>query len=223
MMTLNEAIEHCEQKACGNTECAADHRQLKEWLLELKEKREIQKNNLNAKNEKPYLIENGKRIFNPKSAQWIDLGLPSGNLWAKTAIGDFYSFEDGTKIYGQYLPNISAFEELREYCQWEWNRNDGERFGRFIVIGPNGNSIYLYALGIGVDHVADSVMGFLKSSKYAYVGSIGRYWLYNDSEIRAGSLYFNCDEPEKIKIFDNESEQMFKFSVIPMIKKEESK
>ena len=220
MMTLDEAIEHCEQNACCNTECVADHQQLKEWLLELKEKREIQKNNLNAKNEKPYLIENGERIFNPKSAQWIDLGLPSGNLWAKTAIGDFYSFEDATKIYRQYLPNISAFEELREYCQWEWNRDDGERFGRFIVIGPNGNSIYLYALGIEVDHVVDSVRGALKNYKYAYVGSIGRYWFLNNTKMCAGDLYFNCDEPEKIKIFDNDIEQMFKFSVIPTIRKE---
>ena len=35
MMTLNEAIRHAEEKACGNTECAEEYRQLAEWLKEL--------------------------------------------------------------------------------------------------------------------------------------------------------------------------------------------
>lgn len=35
MMTLEEAIQHCEQKACGNTECAIEHKQLAKWLREL--------------------------------------------------------------------------------------------------------------------------------------------------------------------------------------------
>lgn len=35
-MTLDEAIQHCEEKGCYNTECAIEHRQLAEWLRELK-------------------------------------------------------------------------------------------------------------------------------------------------------------------------------------------
>ena len=34
-MTLEEAIEHCEEKACNNSTCAAEHKQLAEWLKEL--------------------------------------------------------------------------------------------------------------------------------------------------------------------------------------------
>ena len=47
-MTLNEAIEHCEEVANEMTsqgeceECAKDHRQLAEWLKELKKLREQQ-------------------------------------------------------------------------------------------------------------------------------------------------------------------------------------
>lgn len=40
MMTLEEAIEHCEEVAkitCG--ECAKEHLQLAEWLKELRERR----------------------------------------------------------------------------------------------------------------------------------------------------------------------------------------
>ena len=34
-MTLEEAIEHCEQKACEHSKCAEEHKQLAEWLKEL--------------------------------------------------------------------------------------------------------------------------------------------------------------------------------------------
>ena len=41
MMTLEEAIIHCEKKAGANTdcsaECSAERRQLAEWLKELSE------------------------------------------------------------------------------------------------------------------------------------------------------------------------------------------
>ena len=40
MMTLNEAIQHCQEKSCDNTGCAKDHQQLGEWLIELKHYRE---------------------------------------------------------------------------------------------------------------------------------------------------------------------------------------
>ena len=38
-MTLEEAIIHCKEKACGNTQCALEHRQLAEWLEELQQYR----------------------------------------------------------------------------------------------------------------------------------------------------------------------------------------
>ena len=40
-MTLDEAIEHCEEKAkCGDS-CGREHKQLAEWLRELKVFRKI--------------------------------------------------------------------------------------------------------------------------------------------------------------------------------------
>ena len=38
-MTLDDAIKHAEEKAYGNTECAEEHKQLAEWLKELKWRR----------------------------------------------------------------------------------------------------------------------------------------------------------------------------------------
>lgn len=39
-MTLDEAIKHCEEKASGCGDCSNEHRQLAEWLVELKSRRE---------------------------------------------------------------------------------------------------------------------------------------------------------------------------------------
>lgn len=49
-MTIDEAIQHCEEVAAGETaqgkcpECAAEHRQLAAWLLELVARRAQQTN-----------------------------------------------------------------------------------------------------------------------------------------------------------------------------------
>ena len=39
-MTLDEAIKHCEEKGCNNTECAKDHVQLAIWLKDYKTMKE---------------------------------------------------------------------------------------------------------------------------------------------------------------------------------------
>lgn len=39
-MTLDEAIQHCEEKAQCGTVCGIEHKQLAEWLKELKILRE---------------------------------------------------------------------------------------------------------------------------------------------------------------------------------------
>jgi hypothetical protein len=39
-MTLDEAIDHCLEKSCNNTACSQEHKQLAEWLKELKQLRE---------------------------------------------------------------------------------------------------------------------------------------------------------------------------------------
>jgi hypothetical protein len=41
-LTLDEAIEHCEEKACDNSQCSQEHKQLAEWLKELRELRKKQ-------------------------------------------------------------------------------------------------------------------------------------------------------------------------------------
>ena len=38
-MTIDEAIEQVEERACGNDQCAKDHAQLADWLRELRRAR----------------------------------------------------------------------------------------------------------------------------------------------------------------------------------------
>ncbi len=61
-MTLDEAIEHCEEKAkCGDS-CGMEHKQLAEWLRELKVFRKIFKENLKEqpKHKRVHSIEDGE-------------------------------------------------------------------------------------------------------------------------------------------------------------------
>lgn len=39
-MTLDEAIDHCKEKSKGNCECAKEHEQLSQWLIDYKELKE---------------------------------------------------------------------------------------------------------------------------------------------------------------------------------------
>lgn len=48
-MTLDEAIKHCEDKSAGCSKCADEHRQLAEWLKELKSLRQLSANSAKQK------------------------------------------------------------------------------------------------------------------------------------------------------------------------------
>ena len=97
---------------------------------------------------------------------FVDLGLPSGKLWATENIKDengneaFFSFDDSVNAFGRNLPSKDDWKELFDNSSYSWNE---ERKG-FDITGPNGNSIFLPAAGYrsGVD--------------VGSVGSLGYYW-----------------------------------------------
>lgn len=101
--------------------------------------------------------------------EFVDLGLPSGTLWAKHNVQirnrkHFTHFEIPLleDITGHNVPSEKDFEELLEECVWKWTivgRTRGYR-----VTGPNGKSIFLSTAGL-------SSGGFLYG-----VGYIGYYW-----------------------------------------------
>ena len=101
-------------------------------------------------------------------AGYTDLGLPSGTLWKNLNATGIYAYAEAVTQFGNRLPTVEQWEELKTECQWSWTGNG------YKVTGLSGNSITLPASGFrncsgSVDHV----------------GSAGLYW----SSTSGGSDY----------------------------------
>lgn len=110
------------------------------------------------------------------SAQnFVDLGLPSGILWADANEPGVYTFDESAAAFkGNEMPGRYAFKELEETCTWRWNGTG------YTVIGPNG----------------DSIIFPMVQTKWCNgemeTGTSGHYWsaeVYDDLE--AWGLYFS--------------------------------
>ena len=119
------------------------------------------------------------------SVQFIDLGLPSGRLWADRNVGSDSTW--GTGHYYQYdkamelgisLPTKDDFKELYDNCVWEWKENYFDGVNGYKVIGNNGNSIFLPAAGYGYGTSLDLLgsSGYYWSS--SFLSSAGAYNLF---------------------------------------------
>ena len=77
--------------------------------------------------------------------EYVDLGLPSGTLWASD-----YEKSDGKYVYLPYekanrmnLPTEKQWQELKACCKMEYDDYNSldRKYNEVIFIGPNGNSI----------------------------------------------------------------------------------
>ena len=82
-------------------------------------------------------------LSNPDRYTFVDLGLPSGRLWATENAPGFYTFDEAVDTFGELLPKGSAMVELIEESTCIWN---DEKKGLDIT-GPNGSTIFLPAAG----------------------------------------------------------------------------
>lgn len=83
-------------------------------------------------------------VFKPIEKKWVDLGLPSRTLWCDTNEEGYYLWDEMmNKFDEENLPKLTDFAELYDYCVWKW---DDKKKG-MIVTGPNGNNIFIPALG----------------------------------------------------------------------------
>ena len=53
-------------------------------------------------------------LSNPDRYTFVDLGLPSGRLWATENAPGFYTFDEAVDTFGELLPKGSAMVELIE-------------------------------------------------------------------------------------------------------------
>lgn len=119
-----------------------------------------------------------------KTLDYVDLGLPSGVLWASknATVEDksmphdageksfycqhLFDYDEAKRFFKTLLPNPAEFQELYDLCEWKWLK----RKRAYKVTGPNGNSILLQAEGLahkGIGYYCDTKgwEGFYWSSK----------------------------------------------------------
>ena len=74
-----------------------------------------------------------------KKMNYIDLGLPSGTLWASANLSmEDVSFENKLpKVTKFEIPTMKQWLELKKECEWKWNNNG------YYIVGKNGNQIFL--------------------------------------------------------------------------------
>ena len=117
--------------------------------------------------------------------EYVNLGLPSGTLWATCNVGAKKPEEYGKllsydSVVNKYeLPTLGQIKELIEFCDWKYvNYN---KVNGYLVIGTNGKSIFLPAAG------------YRNDTSLNYAGSVGYYWsrtLSTDYPINAWYLDF---------------------------------
>lgn len=69
--------------------------------------------------------------------EWVDLGLPSGTLWAKEDTGGMMSFASALWTYGGHIPSRTDADELQECCTKVWDEDSNA----LVFTGPSGQSI----------------------------------------------------------------------------------
>ena len=72
---------------------------------------------------------------------YVDLGLPSGTLWAKENFSRGFISSDDLSQYLNMIPSTEQWKELLYKCKWTKNGNN------YTVKGPNGNTITLPIAG----------------------------------------------------------------------------
>lgn len=120
--------------------------------------------------------------------EYVDLGLPSGTLWATD-----YETENGNIVYLPYikatelnLPTEEQWKELLEICKWQGNySSSGMSFYGITIIGPNGKSIRFGSRGYMRDNI---VIG-----QPQYGGGSVYFWL-KDNEVTNDKKSVNIEK-----------------------------
>ena len=121
--------------------------------------------------------------------EFLDLNLPSKTLWATCNVGAEKPEERGKllsfdEVFSEYeLPTSDQIEELIKFCDWKYVNYKG--VNGYLVIGTNGNSIFLPAAG------------YRDVTFLCGVSGSGNYWsrtLGTNDLVGAYSLYFNSND-----------------------------
>lgn len=121
-----------------------------------------------------------------KQTEFIDLGLPSGTLWANDyeKDGDSYNFLSHEMAITMKLPTTEQWRELTNFCKWEFVGDETGVLKMVKCVGPNGNDIVFYPTGC-LNFVRkildDNVFFWTKDEFMLDQGSLTvRMWLYQN-------------------------------------------
>ena len=153
--------------------------------------------------------------------EYVDLGLPSGVLWAKCNVGATRPEDIGEYYTGDYLnkekkdiishlPTIEMQKELRKECDWELKVINGN-VGLNITSRKNNNSIFLPASGLyrSGDVYGKFISGYywcrVKANKFAYMHIYTKQTAvsWHDSGFLFGRTIRLIDYKKYIIIFDS--------------------
>ena len=116
--------------------------------------------------------------------EYIDLGLPSGTLWAKDYEHDdeilFLSYSKADQLS---IPSEEQWEELNNFCRHEYEVDGAYNYVKATLIGPNGNILEFDR--------TDIIIANKKSSSW---GGGAFIWILDkdereDNEKKCGHLY----------------------------------
>ena len=133
-------------------------------------------------NKKSEKTPDSSKIYDKEDFEFVDLGLPSGTLWAKSNAPGFYTFDEAKEQFPGILPEADQLQELNDKCDWQWLEKEDAPNGvaGYRVTGPNGNSIFLEANGY-----------YFSKAYMLATGCFGVYWSATASSPSCGcSLYF---------------------------------
>lgn len=136
---------------------------------------------------------------------YVDLGLPSGTLWAKcnygalteTDYGEHYTFDEAQKLPIN-VPTKEQFNELYNNTTSKWveDYNGTSVNGRLFTSKKNGNSIFIPASGCTNNYSVYSrgTSGSVWSSSLNYSNPISAWCLYFYSNgVGVNYGYDRCD------------------------------
>lgn len=168
----------------------------------------IQKGNRNYRESnkiyKTIVIYGPTNIIN--GHEYVDLGLTSGKLWARTNLGASLETQYGTyvkwssndivtKNWGEDwgTPGRTDYEELINTCKWTWKTKDG--VAGYEVTGPSGKSIFFPAAGFNMMGITPQSVG---SGIYYYTKDMSSeasfaYMLSGSSSSVTANVTFNID------------------------------
>ena len=117
---------------------------------------------------------------------WVDLGLPSGKLWATKNEEGYFTFDEAVEKFQDQLPTADDWNELLNNTDYFFD----EIHDRLIVEAPNGEKLYL------------PVTGYRDGTGLCRATCDGNYWSATpdddeyDQGVVAWGLYFDFDYTE---------------------------